>query len=187
LHVPNQQWDLMDNALIVDYANALSDPIAAIHDYLVSARKDKWTGSGLASSSANAAASSPHPTALGYAESSALGLATFMGQSIDNTTLLVKYTYVGDANLDGRVNGLDFNLLATNYGATGGKHWFMGDFNYDGFANSMDFSALAVNFNQVLASSPLASLVPEPNVVFLMAAALLVRRRRLSSSNHLIR
>jgi hypothetical protein len=179
LSTANQRWDLMDNALIVDYSKTISDPIASIHDYLASGRDDgKWKGSGLTSTLASKASSSAHPTALGYAENFALGLTTFMGQSVDNTTLLVRYVYLGDANLDGRVNALDFNLLAANYGAASGKHWFMGDFDYDGFANSTDFSALAANFNQVLAGPALGTLIPEPDALALIAAALLADRRR---------
>ena len=57
----------------------------------------------------------------------------------------MKYTYAGDANLDGSVNSLDFNALATNFG-TSDNLWFNGDFNYDGTVNSLDFNALATNF-----------------------------------------
>ena len=34
----------------------------------------------------------------------------FAGQTVDATTVVVKYTYDGDANLDGTVNSLDFRL-----------------------------------------------------------------------------
>jgi hypothetical protein len=59
----------------------------------------------------------------------------------------VKYTLLGDANLDGLVNGADFNILAANFNQsiTG---WDQGDFNYDGVVNSADFNELAANFNQ---------------------------------------
>ena len=41
------------------------------------------------------------------------------------------YTLLGDANLDGAVNGSDFAILATNFNkAVSG--WDAGDFNYDG-------------------------------------------------------
>ena len=69
--------------------------------------------------------------ALGYAEASQLGVATFSGLSVDNTAILVKFTFNGDANLDGKVNALDFNALATNFGKTPGSDvWSQGDFNY---------------------------------------------------------
>ena len=64
-------------------------------------------------------------------------------------TTLVRYTLAGDANLDGKVNALDFDALASNFGGAG-SFWTQGDFNYDGAVTSMDFVALAMNFNSTL-------------------------------------
>jgi len=58
------------------------------------------------------------------------------------------YTLLGDANLDGKVNGTDFNLMATNFNKSG-MTWDQGDFNYDGNVNGTDFNLLATNFNRV--------------------------------------
>ena len=45
----------------------------------------------------------------------------------------IEFAILGDANLDGKVNALDFNALATNFGKTPGSDvWTQGDFNYDG-------------------------------------------------------
>jgi hypothetical protein len=57
------------------------------------------------------------------------------------TILNTKY---GDANLDHRVNALDFNAFAGHFGQTGG--WAQGDFNGDGVINSLDFNSIAGNF-----------------------------------------
>src|SRR5204863_8400394 len=125
-----------------------------------------WTGNGLTSSAA-AGAGSAHKTALGYAEASSIGVSTFDGQSVDSTTLLVRYVFSGDANLDSFVNALDFNALASNFGG-GGRFWVQGDFNYDGFTNMLDFNAIAANFNLALptmvseVTTPVGALVPEP-------------------------
>ena len=82
------------------------------------------------------------------------------------TSVLVKYTYYGDANLDGTVNALDFNALANGYGQTPGSNvWSQGDFNYDGTVNSSDFALLAANYGQVMpsdAAALLGQIVPEP-------------------------
>src|SRR2546430_6698224 len=67
------------------------------------------------------------------------------GQS---TNVTVAYTYAGDSNLDGKVNALDFNSVATNF--SGATQWTSGDFNYDGAVNGLDFNALASNFNSTL-------------------------------------
>jgi autotransporter-associated beta strand protein len=104
---------------------------------------------------------------------------------IDDTVgqkLQLLRTYLGDANIDGKVNALDFNALATNYGATGAAVWQQGDFNYDGSVDTLDFNQLAGNFNQSLPAPPapgLGTLVPEPTSLLLVpVAGLLMRRKR---------
>ena len=76
--------------------------------------------------------------------------------------MLVKYTWIGDGNLDGTVNALDFNSLASNYGkVTSSDGWIQGDFNYDGTVNSSDFAALAADYGQG-PTLPDGVVVPEP-------------------------
>src|ERR1700676_482205 len=71
-------------------------------------------------------------------------------------TLEVMYTLLGDANLDGKVNGTDFAILATNFNqAVSG--WDRGDFNYDGKDNGTDFAFLASNFNQGASQSAVSA------------------------------
>jgi hypothetical protein len=95
----------------------------------------------------------------------------------------VLYTFYGDANLDGAVNGLDFSALASNFGGAS-KFWYQGDFNYDGTVNSLDFNSIAGNFNQTMPvaapNAALGALVPEPGTALLAAlgAITVLRRRR---------
>ncbi|MEM7682151.1 MAG: PEP-CTERM sorting domain-containing protein [Planctomycetota bacterium] len=83
----------------------------------------------------------------------------------------------GDANGDGDVDLLDFDILAGNFGAgpgaVGGAS--IGDFNGDGNVDLLDFDILAGNFGF---TSP--SAVPEPASIGLLGlgAAALLRRRR---------
>jgi hypothetical protein len=106
-------------------------------------------------------------------------------------------TIRGDANLDGRVNGSDFALLASNFGRTD-RAWSQGDFNQDGAINGTDFALLAGNFGKTVPGVPAglvtesdwmalesygASIgvsVPEPAALPALAAALglMARRRR---------
>ncbi len=58
-----------------------------------------------------------------------------------------KYTLLGDANLDGTVNGSDFSILAANFGL-GHTNWDQGNFLFASSVNGSDFSALAANFGQ---------------------------------------
>ena len=86
----------------------------------------------------------------------------------------------GDANRDGTVNGLDFNILASNFGCATAQ-WEQADFNYDGLVNSADFTALSTNFNHSISSPGLGTLIPEPACIFtfgLFAGVFLQHRRR---------
>jgi hypothetical protein len=113
-----------------------------------------WNGTGIISSVA--AGNSTHLTALGvipntidgttplYDSSTTLG--PFDGASPGATALLVKYTYYGDANLDGHVDGTDYSRIDNGYAShlTG---WFNGDFNYDTQINGSDYTLIDNAFN----------------------------------------
>ncbi len=86
----------------------------------------------------------------------------------------------GDANLDGVVNLLDLNAIATNYGRTS-QNWLGGDFSGDGMVNMADFNLLAAHFGQSLpqpASVPLGTLIPEPAILVPSIFYFLFARRR---------
>jgi hypothetical protein len=166
--------DLTDNDVVIDYAGA--SPVTAVRAAL--------HGGGIVTSIVASGA------AVGYAE--ALDLfstfpSTFAGQTIDDTSVLMGVTRLGDANLDGAVNLADFNKLAANFGAVGSARWSQGDFNYDGDVNLLDFNLLAGQFGQSAGASlspedwsALASAVPEPAALVLGLGALLPTRRRRS-------
>ncbi len=142
------KFDLADNALVVDYST--TSPVPAIRSALSSAYANgAWTDPGITSSSAAA----NHSHGLSYVEAAeALGLsgpstATWNGQTVDATTVLVSYSLVGDANLDSTVGFADLVKLAQNYGrADGSADWFQGDFNYDGNIDFADLVKLAQNY-----------------------------------------
>jgi len=105
----------------------------------------------------------------------------FSGQTADGTTVLLRYTLSGDANLDKAVNLDDFTRLAAGFGVS--TIWSGGDFNYNGQVNLDDFTALAANFGRTLTSDlPRASAVPEPvsaiSVALLLAGSMNRPRRR---------
>ena len=138
------QLDLCDGSLVVDYTGAT--PIDSVRDALTSGYfASGWTGAGIVSSTA--AAKPNHDTALGYGEAAQLGFTNFSGVRVDSTAILVKYTYYGDANLDGAVDTVDFNFLAVNFGGSG-KRWTQGDFNFDTTTDTVDFNLLAACFSK---------------------------------------
>jgi hypothetical protein len=55
---------------------------------------------------------------VGYGDVSALGAAGLQFAGTGSTSL-VRYTFAGDANVDGSVNITGFNLLVTNFGRSG--------------------------------------------------------------------
>ena len=90
-------------------------------------------------------------TGIGYALNSDLGtLTTFKGVTgLTGTDVLVKYTYYGDADLDGDVDGNDVGNWAGNFTGSGGsttKTWFQGDWDYDGDVDGNDVGLWAGNF-----------------------------------------
>jgi autotransporter-associated beta strand protein len=167
LTITGGQLDLTNNSLIVDYTS----PIGTLVDD---------TRMMLASGSLTTSAGTSS-LRLGYGDNNVLKkTGTFAGEPLDAdfTDLLIKYTYAGDANLDGKVNALDFNALATNFGT--GSDWTKGDFDYNGNVNTTDFNFIAQNFNAAaIPSSPLGALVPEPSsLAVVLGAGLLLRRRQ---------
>lgn len=113
----------------------------------------------------------------------------FNGASVGSTDILVKYTYLGDTNLDGKLTADDMNALIAGLrgGLTG---WTNGDTNYDGVVNGDDFTNLltAMRFQGIQYSNTLGETgapgnggaVPEPTALGLVLAAvpLMSRRRR---------
>jgi hypothetical protein len=171
--------DLNRSGAIFDYDTALTSPIGTIAALIASGYAgNTWSGNGITSS---AAAANPAGHAVGFAEASAIGSpASFLGQSVDSTSVLVRYTRRGDANLDGITNIADFSLLSANFNQTGST-WSRGDFNFDGVTSIADFSVLAANFNQAATGATLrGSAVPEPAslVAFIVALLLCGRRRK---------
>jgi autotransporter-associated beta strand protein len=164
-----------------------------------------WKGNGITSSTA--AADTSRLTALGvilnndgfgnplYGTGTALGL--FDGITPGIGDVLVKYTYYGDANLDGKVDGSDYARIDNGFlhGLTG---WYNGDFNYDGVVNGSDYTLMDNTFNQqgaalsatidpagqIAAQIGGVSSVPEPasTAVALLGSVLLLSRRTKRNS-----
>ena len=107
-----------------------------------------WDGDGIAS---GVAGTNSGKYALGVAEASdVLGItgsqtALFDGETVDATAILIKFTYAGDANLDGAITGDDYFQIDSAF-PTGGHSWFNGDFNYDGSITGDDYFLIDSNF-----------------------------------------
>jgi hypothetical protein len=167
--------DVGDNGLVVNYT--ASDPSAGIRSALASGYYGgAWTGPGIMSSTSGGATG----MGVGYARTADTGAITaFNTIPVDSTTVVVRRTYNGDGNLDGKVNTVDFNHLAGGFGS-GSPGWLNGDYDYDNDVDSIDFNALAANYGKVLpgAAPGLGSVVPEPAALSVVALAGLALRRR---------
>ena len=158
-----------------------------------------WNGNGLMTSMT--AATSGVLTTLAVGRADELGYAggaggTFGGMSVTGSDVLVMYTWGGDADMNGQLNGddyfwIDSNILANQSGANNAS-FHNGDFDYDGAINGDDYFILDSNILQAQASAPFptgagAGLtpVPEPTgAVGLLSLATIVRliRRRKQST-----
>ena len=137
--------NLANNAVILHNGdvNAITAMIASGYN----AGGGYWNGTGINSSVA--AGDSTHLTQLGVilnSQSGAPFYTTFDTQAVVATDVLIKYTYAGDTNLDGKVDGSDYSRIdsAILTGATG---WFNGDFNYDGVVDGSDYTLMDNAFN----------------------------------------
>ncbi len=127
-------------------------------------------------------------------------MGSFDNQTPGTNDILVKYTYFGDADLNGQVNSADYIQIDAGFAsqttATPLKGWFNGDFNYDGNINGDDYTLIDNAFNtqggvslagvsagpteMIASNTAQVSAVPEPGSLSLLAisAAGLLRRRR---------
>jgi hypothetical protein len=135
--------DLGDNDLVVDYGT--TSPLGSltggaydgIAGMIATGRNGgSWDGlGGIGFSSPSAIYT------LGVAEASEILGGTggmFGSESVDGSAVLVKFTYAGDANLDGKINIDDYTRIDSGLAASINM-WTNGDFNFDGKLNIDDY------------------------------------------------
>lgn len=136
--------DMTNNMMFIDFGSA-NDPISTIAGYIVSGyNSSAWNGPGIDSSAA--AANSAY--GLGYADGADDVVTGLTAGQIE-----IAYTLLGDANLDGKVNGADFTLMAAHFNDSVTNGWDEGDFNYSGAVNGADFVLQSNNFNQLASNA----------------------------------
>jgi hypothetical protein len=169
LNITTGTLDITNNALIIDYPAAGPSPLSTVRSYIYSGYASNWGGPGIVSSTA----AGDMAVGVGYAEASALGITTFGGVAVDSTAILIRYTWMGDANLDGIVNAADLAMISSN-----GSTWSTGDFNYDGVVNADDYAL----FDLGLAEGGSTVIpFPEPTWLGCLLVPFLRRRREYIS------
>ena len=146
--------DLADNDLVIDYTG--DSPIgawqadAAWYDGITGRLQSAynygaWDGSGITTSQPDAKLGL---TTLAVVEAaSALGIsgnetAIWDGRAVDATTLIIKYTYSGDVDVNGVVDGADYGVIDNWVQFPGTNGYMNGDFNYDGVIDGADYGII---------------------------------------------
>ncbi|HYO09042.1 MAG TPA: PQQ-dependent sugar dehydrogenase [Tepidisphaeraceae bacterium] len=103
-----------------------------------------WNGTGIITSAA-AAAPPNLLTSIGLEEAEfVLGISgnqttLWQGMPVDATTVLLKYTYSGDADLNGKVDGDDYFVVDQAMASSSAWGWWNGDFDHNGRLNGDDY------------------------------------------------
>jgi autotransporter-associated beta strand protein len=130
----------------LDLANSnliTTTPVSTIRQYLIAGyNTGGWNGTGGIMSS-SAATNAGHLMALGYTS----GTSTVgMGLGLSSGQTLVKYVLDGDANLDGKVDINDLNIVLSNYLSGNPGTWDTGDFKYAGSTDINDLNIVLSNY-----------------------------------------
>jgi hypothetical protein len=188
--------DLNNNSLVIDYTGPIGTKLSDVTAQIRSGRdgrdgndQAKWNGKGIittAGRAANVAAMTDFYNigAINNADLDVVGIgtshSTFAGQTVTANTVLVKYTYSGDADLSGIVDGDDYTYWLGGFlGLTdpAAQGWLRGDFNYDGRVDGDDYTQWLNAF--LLAGPPLCRAagpapVPEPATMHLLLLGALI-------------
>lgn len=159
--------DLGETDLIDNYTG--TDPYTTILAAMKSAYDSgKWDLTGIYSSALATG------TALGIYDNSNNTKSSFDGISVDSTTVVIKYTWLGDANCDGLVNSTDLSAISAS-----GTTWQTGDFNYDGKVNADDYALFMLGDTEG-GGMNISATLPEPRaiIVIIVAGMAWTRQRR---------
>jgi hypothetical protein len=147
--------DLSDNDMVINYDGA--SPIGGFDGSVYTGIAGRiqeaynfqsWDGNGIRTSQA---AATTGLTTLAISEASAAyGLGPgdtgmFGDEVVDGTSILIKYTYAGDGNMDGVIDGGDYGVIDNNVQIAGAFGYWNGDFNYDGVIDGGDYGVIDNN------------------------------------------
>ncbi len=170
--------ELHDNDIIVEYAGGSSPYADIINKIKTGLTLMGGNGAGIGSTEVDT--QSLPGTMLGVVDNGAIGgqitsVSGFTGFAGDS--VIVKYTWFGDSNLDGVVDGSDYALIDSGFTSNGTlTGWVFGDYDYSGQIDGSDFALIDTGLTSQSAS------LPEPAMMSLLGFGTLslIRRRRKS-------
>jgi autotransporter-associated beta strand protein len=131
--------DMTDNDMIVDWTG--TSPEFALRDKVLLARDGDAEGIFFTGSDDDFS-----DKVLAFGEALELGFTEFNGVTVDDSTVLGKYTYYGDANFDGQVTTDDY--VAVDLGLGTGDSWVQGDFDLNGVVTTDDYVVVDLNLGK---------------------------------------
>jgi len=222
---PSARLNLADNNLVVDYTGGAS-PLTQIQGWIRSGANEdpatgtlRWSGNGITSSMAADPNVNTAGLLVGVGVRQAVDpgdshgfkmddMTTLDGMSVGSNSVVAKFTYMGDANLDGAITAADYAVIDwyATFGVSGAETmgWMTGDFNLDGRIDASDYAlidwaatfqggslgaagpgllGLSASFQDAGLEGALggATVVPEPGTLLILcagAAGFLRSRRR---------
>jgi hypothetical protein len=163
--------DLTDNDAIAQSsaANKTAD-FNRMYDQIKSGyAAGAWTGTGINSSAA--AASATLETGLVMIDNAVFGYPEFGGQTVNDDSIIVKYSYYGDIDANGELNADDLTIFANNFGKLTGAAQVDGDIDFDNDVDADDLTVFANNFGKGVSDALRAGdvhAVPEPRAIGLL-------------------
>lgn len=146
--------DITDNALLQLDTNSVGGPEYLIGQVVNGYNGGAWNTMSNAIVSSVAANSTVAGDSVGYAMKPQTSLTSLGGFTLTSSSLIIRYTLQGDANLDRTVNFTDLLRVAQNYNDLD-RSWAEGNFNYDA-QSKVDFNdvlMLAQKYNQSVMQS----------------------------------
>ncbi len=187
---PGATLDLNDNDLIVDYSG--SSPFATIQALVINgyASGPDSSKTGIISTTGQ---NNSGTTILALFDNALAGFAEWpvgSGMTVPGNSVIGKYTYLGDTNMDGQVSAQDYTAVDANIGTSVdvGISWFYGDTNFDGNIDATDYTAIDASLglgagNPLAAASLSVAAVPEissAGAILAVGASWVGARRRKS-------
>ena len=132
--------DIGDNSMLLKYTPANKTATDSMVNSLLSSgyAGGAWSGTGINSSEANYDAYFGSASrAVGWADQFDVGVNSFEGDSADvadGNEIMIKFTYYGDTDLDGKVAASDSSNFSTGMHLPSGSsaYWEFGDMDYSG-------------------------------------------------------